>query len=321
MTTAAPAATPTTPVTATYIGTATVLLRIGELTVLTDPAFDAAPADYPAARPLHRTAGPALPAEALPPIDLVLLSHDQHADNLDRTGREVLARAGLVLTTPEAAARLGGRAEGLTPWQTRTVTAGATTVTVTATPARHGPAGTEQATGPVTGFVIEVGRGAGEGQGGGAGPGGGPGDGAGPGEGPGDGAGPGEGQAEATAGSGPRPGSRPDSRPRRLYVSGDTVRHDALAEIGARFPALDTAFLHFGDAHFPSTGDLAFSLSAAEGAAVARTLGARRVIPLHFDSWNHLAEDPARITAAFAADPELADRLRWLAPGKEETLD
>ncbi|MFI8999235.1 MBL fold metallo-hydrolase [Streptomyces sp. NPDC053541] len=306
MTAAAPAATP---VTATYIGTATVLLRIGELTVLTDPAFDAAPADYPAARPLHRTAGPALPADALPPIDLVLLSHDQHADNLDRTGREVLARAGLVLTTPEAAARLGGRAEGLSPWQTRTVTAGATTVTVTATPARHGPAGTEQATGPVTGFVIEVGRGAGAG------------DGAGPGGGPGDGAGPGEGQAETTAGSGPRPGSRPRPRPRTLYVSGDTVRHDALAEIGARFTALDTAFLHFGDAHFPSTGDLAFSLSAAEGAAVARTLGAHRVIPLHFDSWDHLAEDPARITAAFAADPELADRLRWLAPGKEETLD
>ncbi|WP_370414152.1 MBL fold metallo-hydrolase [Streptomyces fradiae] len=254
-----------TAITATYIGTATVLLRIGELTVLTDPAFDAAPADYPAARPLHRTAGPALAADALPPVDLVLLSHDQHADNLDRTGREVLGRAGLVLTTPEAAARLGGRAQGLAPWETRTVTAGATTVTVTATPARHGPEGTEQATGPVTGFVIEW---------------------------------------EGTA----------------LYVSGDTVRHDALAEIGARFP-LDTAFLHFGDAHFPSTGDLAFSLSAAEGAAVARTLDARRVIPLHFDSWAHLAEDPARITAAFAADPHLADRLRWLAPGKEETLD
>ncbi|MCX2180798.1 MBL fold metallo-hydrolase [Streptomyces sp. SKN60] len=264
-------------ITATYIGTATVLLRIGELTVLTDPAFDAAPADYPAARPLHRTTGPALAADALPPVDLVLLSHDQHADNLDRAGREVLGRAGLVLTTPEAAARLGGRAQGLAPWETRTVTAGATTVTVTATPARHGPEGTEQATGPVTGFVIETGDRTGD-----------------------------------------KAGDRTGDR--TLYVSGDTVRHDALAEIGARF-ALDTAFLHFGDAHFPSTGDLAFSLSAAEGAAVARTLGARRVIPLHFDSWTHLAEDPARITAAFAADPDLADRLRWLAPGKEETLD
>ncbi|MFJ7064854.1 MBL fold metallo-hydrolase [Streptomyces sp. NPDC101115] len=169
-------------------------------------------------------------------------------------------------STPEAVTRLGGAAEGLAPRESRTVTAGATTITVTAPPARHGPEGTEQATGPVTGFAVETGDGG------------------------------------------------------TLCVSGDTVRHDALAEVGARF-ALDTAFLHFGDAPFPSTGDRAFPLSATEGAALARTLGARRVVPLHFDSWAHLAEDPARITAAFAADPALAGRLRWPTPGKEETLD
>ncbi|MGW5775142.1 MBL fold metallo-hydrolase [Streptomyces sp. NPDC003863] len=260
-------------VTATYLGTATVLLRIGDLTLLTDPALDPAPADYPGARPLHRNAGPAPTAGELPPLDLVLLSHDQHSDNLDLTGREVLSRAGRVLTTPEAAARLGGRAEGLDPWESRTVTAGATTVTVTATPARHGPEGTEPVTGPVTGFVVEYGGVEYEG-------------------------------VEYGGGT--------------LYVSGDTVRHDALAEIGDRF-RIDTAFLHLGDAHFPSTGDRAFSMSAAEGAALARTLGARTVIPLHFDSWDHLAEDPARITEAFAA-PDLAGRLRWLRPGVAEDL-
>ncbi|WP_373412967.1 MBL fold metallo-hydrolase, partial [Streptomyces sp. NRRL B-24572] len=74
------------------------------------------------------------------------------------------------------------------------------------------------------------------------------------------------------------------------------------------------------DAHFASTGDRAFSMSAAEGAALARTLGARTVIPLHYDSWDHLAEDPARITEAFAA-PDLAGRLRWLRPGVSETLE
>ncbi|MEV0534789.1 MBL fold metallo-hydrolase [Kitasatospora sp. NPDC050463] len=251
------------PVTATYLGTATVLLRIGDLTVLTDPALDRTPADYPAARPLRRTAGAALGAEDLPPIDLVLLSHDQHADNLDRTGREVLGRAGTVLTTPEAAERLGGGATGLAPWESVRYTAGATTVTVTATPARHGPAGTEPVTGPVTGFVVEYEGGT-------------------------------------------------------LYISGDTTRHDALNEIGERF-TIDTAFLHLGDAHFPTTGDLAFSLSAAEGAELARTLGARQVVPLHFESWEHFVEDPARIAEAFAA-PDLAGRLRRLPPGSPEAL-
>ncbi|MFE2562038.1 MBL fold metallo-hydrolase [Streptomyces sp. NPDC059352] len=287
----------TAPATVTYVGTATVLLRIGDLTVLTDPAFDPAPADYPAARPLHRTAGPALTADRLPPVDLVLLSHDQHADNLDRSGREVLGRAARILTTPEAAERLGGRAEGLAPWESRDVTAGATTIRVTATPARHGPEGTEQATGPVTGFVVEY-----------------------------------EYEYEAAdededenenenedeivgAGGGP---VRRLHRLRRLYLSGDTVRHEALTEIGERF-AIDTAFLHLGDAHFPTTGDLAFSMSAQEGAALARTLGARTVIPLHFDSWSHLAEDPARITEAFAS-PDLKGRLRRLRPGVAEAL-
>ncbi|MFB7517691.1 MBL fold metallo-hydrolase [Streptomyces sp. NPDC056144] len=254
--------------TVTYIGTATVLLRIGDLTVLTDPAFDPAPTDYPAARPLRRTAGPAVTADRLPPVDLVLLSHDQHADNLDHTGREVLERAAAVLTTPEAADRLGGRAEGLAPWESRKVTAGATTVTVTATPARHGPEGTEHVTGPVTGFVLAY-----------------------------------EDENGATV---------------HLYLSGDTVRHDALTAIGHHFP-VDIAFLHLGDAHFPSTGDRAFSMSARDGAELARALGARTVIPLHFEGWDHFAEDPARIDEAFAT-PDLTGRLRRLTPGVEEPL-
>lgn len=250
-------------VTATYVGTATVLLRIGALTVLTDPALDPAPAEYAAARPLRRTAGPALTADLLPDVDLVLLSHDQHFDNLDRAGRKVLDRAATVLTTPEAAGRLGGRAEGLATWESRAVAAGDTTVVVTAVPARHGPAGTEPVTGTVTGFVVE------------------------------------------------HPGGT-------LYVSGDTVRHDALAGIPERF-AVDTAFLHLGHARFPATGDTAFSMSAAEGAELARLLGARTVVPLHFDSWEHLGEDPARIDEAFAA-PDLAGRLRRLTPGVPERL-
>ena len=43
----------------------------------------------------------------------MLLSHDQHIDNLDPNGRAVLADAAIVLTTPSAAGRLGGVAHGL----------------------------------------------------------------------------------------------------------------------------------------------------------------------------------------------------------------
>ena len=46
-------------------------------------------------------------------IDAVLLSHQQHYDNLDETGREYLPKWGTILTTPESAAALGGNARAL----------------------------------------------------------------------------------------------------------------------------------------------------------------------------------------------------------------
>ncbi|HVE29179.1 MAG TPA: MBL fold metallo-hydrolase [Mycobacteriales bacterium] len=79
-----------------------------------------------------------------------MLSHGQHPDNLDDAGRALLAGVPLVLTTEQAAQRLGGSALALPSWQRTTVGA----VAVTAVPAQHGPDGTTDLTGPVTGFVL-----------------------------------------------------------------------------------------------------------------------------------------------------------------------
>jgi L-ascorbate metabolism protein UlaG (beta-lactamase superfamily) len=88
-------------------------------------------------------------------IDVVLVSHEHHSDNLDPGGREFLPRAGRVLTTVQGAERLGGNATGLEPWSTFDVErAGAAPVTVTALPAQHGPDGTDHITGPVVGFLL-----------------------------------------------------------------------------------------------------------------------------------------------------------------------
>jgi L-ascorbate metabolism protein UlaG (beta-lactamase superfamily) len=141
-------------ITATHIGTATVLLRVGELTILTDPAFDPAGTVYDVGSPIEtrRLAGPALDAGDLPVIDLVLLSHDEHADNLDHTGRQLLGDAGAVITTTSGAARLGGNAVGLEPWDLHEIGG----VRITATPARHGPEGIEALAGDVIGFLLET---------------------------------------------------------------------------------------------------------------------------------------------------------------------
>src|SRR5438045_3135098 len=98
----------------TLIGGPTVLIEYHGLRLLTDPTFDPAGGKYPSGLvTLTKTAGPALPPDAVGPLDAVLLSHDQHADNLDAAGRGLLASAGRVLTTPKGARRLGGNAAGL----------------------------------------------------------------------------------------------------------------------------------------------------------------------------------------------------------------
>jgi len=97
---------------------------------------------------LRKTAGAVIGPDELGPVDAVLLSHDQHPDNLDHGGREFLPRVPLVLSTPAAAERLG--VHGLEPWESTALD----DVTITAVPARHGPPGSEPHTGPVTGFVL-----------------------------------------------------------------------------------------------------------------------------------------------------------------------
>ena len=97
----------------------------------------------------------ALEAAALGPIDAVLLSHDEHADNLDAAGRALLAHVPIVCTTQSGAARLGGTAHGLAPWEAIDLhTPAGGTVRVTAVPGRHGPPGSEPFVGDVTGFVV-----------------------------------------------------------------------------------------------------------------------------------------------------------------------
>ncbi|AUH39764.1 MBL fold metallo-hydrolase [Streptomyces sp. CMB-StM0423] len=133
-----------------YVGGPTALLQLGGVRLLTDPTFDP-PGEYPVGgRRLVKTAGPAIPPAGLGPVDAVLLSHDQHPDNLDRAGRECAAAAPLVLSTASAAERLRGPVRGLPAWESYAVGP----VRVTAVPALHGPPGTEHLTGEVTGFVL-----------------------------------------------------------------------------------------------------------------------------------------------------------------------
>nr|WP_201788909.1 MBL fold metallo-hydrolase [Amycolatopsis orientalis] len=138
-------------------GGPTALIEYGGLRFLTDPTFDE-PGHYPrpGGRPgLTKTAPPSTKRADLGPVDAVLLSHDEHPDNLDHSGRELLADVPLTLTTPSGAGRLGGTAKGLAPWESVDLPRpDGGVVTVTGAPAQHGPEGADKVTGEVVGFVL-----------------------------------------------------------------------------------------------------------------------------------------------------------------------
>ena len=140
----------------TLIGGPTLLIELGGLRLLTDPTFDPAGGEYHLGPvTLKKTGGPAQGVESLGHIDAVLLSHEQHSDNLDDAGRALLSTISRVYTTPQSAAKLGTNAISLRPWEETYLTApDGRRLTITATPARHGPDGAEQYSGEVTGFVL-----------------------------------------------------------------------------------------------------------------------------------------------------------------------
>ncbi len=250
----------------TCIGGPTALLKWGSLHLLTDPTFDTAGEEYKAGvYTLRKTAGPAISPDALGRVDIVLLSHDHHFDNLDRAGRSFLASAGRVLTTPAAAERLGSIAIGLSPWQSIGIaTSEGRLLRVTATPARHGPAGHDR--GPVTGFALTY----------------------------------------------------RDAPETTVYVSGDTVWYEGVAEVARHF-RVRTALLFMGAATVPEVGPWYLTLTAEEGIKAAHAFPGATIVPLHYEGWAHFTESREEIARAFA-NAGLEDRLCWAGPGREIVL-
>ncbi|MFJ2577969.1 MBL fold metallo-hydrolase [Kitasatospora aureofaciens] len=107
-----------------------------------------------------------------------------------------------------------------------------------------------------------------------------------------------------------------------VYVSGDTVHipEPELDEIGRRF-RIGTALLHLGAARIEAFGGgELITMDVIRAATLTRSLGARRVIPLHYTSWEHFTEGREEMSDHFA-EAGLAERLHWLTPGVTESLE
>jgi len=244
----------------TLIGGPTALIEIDGFRLLTDPTFDA-PGSYQLPHvKLEKLSGPALSAEAIGEVDAVLLSHDQHADNLDHSGRDFLTKANRVLTTVAGAKRLGGHAEGLAPWATTELTSkDGHSLTITATPARHGPAGIEPLSGDVIGFVLT--------------------------------------STKAT------------SRP--IYISGDTVWYDGVAEVARRFKA--GVVLPFAGAA-QTRGPFHLTMDINDTIETASAFPDAVIVPLHTDGWAHFRQNGNDLRVSFDT-LGFGSRLKLLEPG------
>jgi L-ascorbate metabolism protein UlaG (beta-lactamase superfamily) len=248
------------PISITLIGGPTALIEIDGFRLLTDPTFDAPGAYQLPHVTLEKTIGPALKADAIGPVDAVLLSHDQHADNLDNSGRDFLLKVKRVLTTEAGAKRLGGHVEGLAPWDTTQVRdRDGNKLTITATPARHGPAGIEPLAGDVIGFVVSS--------------------------------------------------SRRDTRP--IYISGDTVWFDGVAEVARRFDC--GVVLPFAGAA-QTRGPFHLTMDTNDTIETARAFPHAMIVPLHTEGWAHFRQNGEDLRKSFDA-LGFGPRLRLLEPG------
>jgi L-ascorbate metabolism protein UlaG (beta-lactamase superfamily) len=250
----------------TLIGGPTALIEIDGFRLLTDPTFDAPGAYQLPHVKLEKLSGPALSAAAIGEVDAVLLSHDQHADNLDHAGKDFLRLAKRVLTTEAGAKRLGSHAEGLAPWATTELTGNnGHSLDVTATPARHGPAGIEPLSGDVIGFVLS---------------------------------------------------SKDDSR-RPIYVSGDTVWYDHVAEVARRFKA--GVVLPFAGAA-QTRGPFHLTMDTNDTIETARAFPDAVIVPVHTDGWAHFRQNANDLRASFDT-LGFGARLKLLEPGVATVIE
>ena len=242
----------------TLIGGPTALIEVGGFRLLTDPTFDG-PGEYklPSVT-LKKLSHAALSPEQVGAVDAVLLSHDQHADNFDHSGKAYAVKAPRIFTTRAGAQRLGGNAEGLAPGESAELKKpDGARLTITATPARHGPAGIEPLAGDVIGFVLS------------------------------------------------------SAAVRPIYITGDTVWYDGVADIARRFHA-GLVLLFAGAAR--TRGAFHLTMDVNDAIETAHAFPDATIVPVHYEGWAHFSQSGDDLVQTFKA-LNIGDRLKVLQPG------
>jgi L-ascorbate metabolism protein UlaG (beta-lactamase superfamily) len=253
----------------TFIGTATTLLRFGDLTVLTDPNFLRAGQRAYLGRGLwsKRRTDPALTIGELPDLDAVVLSH-LHGDHFDRVARRGLPRDTPIITTRHAAKKLRRHfpTVGLPLWESEELRRGDRLIRITAVPGRHGPDGFAHLLPPVMGTIVDL--------------------------------------------------EERGHRRLRLYITGDTLLHAALAEIPVRCPDIDVMLVHLGGTRLLG---VTLTMDAQQGNDLIELIEPRTTIPIHYDDYP-VFRSPLSDFLAVAADRRRLARIQPIFRGQTNWL-
>ncbi len=105
-----------------------------------------------------------------------------------------------------------------------------------------------------------------------------------------------------------------------VYISGDNSEIDIVQEVADRFPNVDIAVLFVGGAKFDAIADGAYiTLSNERALEATRILKAKKVVPIHEDSWAHFSQNADQISALFA-EAGLSDLLVALKVGESAQI-
>lgn len=274
----------------TRIGGPTVLVELDGWRLLVDPTFDPAGRHYAFGwgTGSTKTAGPAIGVDELGPIDVALVSHDHHADNLDDAGRAMLPSVGAVVTTASGAGRLGaggsgsGSGSGPGPGSEHPVPAdrlhgleagesvtlpgtrpGLPTLVITATPCRHGPPLTHAIVGDVIGFAVRR-----------------------------------EGEERVA-----------------IWITGDTVLFGPLRRVAEEL-SIDVILANVGGVRFGVTGPLRYTMRGRDVVELVGLAAPRVATFAHYDGWSHFVDGEQGLRDALdASAATVHDRAVWLEDG------
>jgi L-ascorbate metabolism protein UlaG (beta-lactamase superfamily) len=113
----------------------------------------------------------------------------------------------------------------------------------------------------------------------------------------------------------------PGRRTGALWISGDTVLYGGVRQVAERFE-IDTAILHLGGVRFPITGPLRYTMTADDAVELCRLIGARVVVPVHYEGWSHFRQGRDAVEEHLLRAPaHVRESIRWAPLGEPVEIE